>query len=200
VEDFQEEIEIKKDLYFSGVANIKYSSERHDYLTDKTGLAHYTFISFYDIEIHDIKQVSEGEYISRDKQLQVLPISKNPIGHLGEETYELQPAEIFITSKSPVPAHEQTDGAELHGHFENIDVVFKTHRTEKQIVCKQGYPTGREIIEDGVTHIEYYNRDCSTYWLRKPEPQCAKGKYTGNTREIGGVVEREYYNADCTTY
>src|SRR5690606_38389200 len=105
------------------------------------GHEHFSFLNFYDIEVSNIQKISEEEYKSKAKSLHVFPVKNEILIHHQDESYELFADDIYLTTQKPKPYHEQSDGDELFGYFEDVEVVFKTHKVEKKIICKEGFKT-----------------------------------------------------------
>jgi hypothetical protein len=65
--------------------------------------------------------------------------------------------------------------------------------------CVQGAPTGKRETRAGKNFIEYYNSNCTTYWI-EIKTTCIQDSPTGNSEYRDNIKFLEYYNADCSTY
>lgn len=202
MEEHQEEIEIVEHLYYQAKAYVKYRADRHNYLSEEKGFDHFSIDSFYDLKIGD-SNTNRVEKISQELYHQQISscIEIKDLQGVSElwkdgRCYQFSPEKLYFSPSNP--AHNQIEDHHLHGYFHDLVIFFKTQRTVKLIICKEGFPTGRlETREDGFTYLEKYCRDCSTRWDKKT---CVQGKPTGNEEYRGEVLFREYLNDNCTTY
>jgi hypothetical protein len=132
VEEPEERI-VHRKLYYTGIAFIKYRGELHRPLTGEKGKDHYRLEHYYDIKIHDIKQVSEEYFMSLPEVLS-LNGSHGEIRACHEkEQYDLDTEILIVTGQGKV-AHEQIEGGEIHGYFEQVPVAFRMEREETILV------------------------------------------------------------------
>lgn len=179
--------EIKKltvNKYFVANAFIKYRAELHEPISNESKDQHFRLSAYYDISLTEIKQIDarEFDHIKRERILTLNAVDGTIHGTHKGLTYELTPDDLFVTKLSKV-THEQTEGDELHGYFEKIEVAFQMHRTEEKIVCIAGKKTGNSRVElDGIYH-EYYCEDCSTEWKKEPSFETIPPVDTKTTKE-----------------
>lgn len=125
----QEEGIIRRRLYYTGKAFIKYRGEIHRPRPDEKGGEHYRLEHYYDIEIDHIRQVSETHFSSLPEVLRLDDAHGKIHACHDNERYELEPDVLLITGKTRV-AHEQVEGGEIHGYFEAVPVAFQLEREE----------------------------------------------------------------------
>jgi len=202
MEDYQEEIEIVEHLYFKARAFVKYRADRHNYLSEEKGFDHFSIETFYDLKIGDahsnsVQKITEDTYVKNIEKC--IPIKKiEGKAELWKDgvCYLFAPDAVFFHPSNP--SHNQVEDESLHGYFNDLVLYFKTHRTKKLIICKEGYPTGNtKFDEDGFEYTEKYCRDCSTTWEKIT---CVQGSPTGKTETRDGKFYVEYYNLNCSTY
>ena len=208
MDDYQEEIEFTRHLFYKGTAYLKYGGNLNRYQSQKSGINHFEHTRYYDIRITDIRQLSEKQYKNWKKAFQLRTLKGDVIGVHKDENYTLDTDLLYI-DKALNLSHNQIEGDEVHGYFESVPVVFKMYRSEKKTVCIKGIATGNEELrEDGlykeITTGEF-NLDeltCSTQWFKdgKEPPTCEEGKPTGKKENKNKCYRLEYYKADCSTY
>lgn len=202
MEDYQEEIEYTKHLFYKGTAYLKYGGNLNRYQSQKSGINHFEHKRYYDIKITDIHQLSKEEYTNWPKAFQLRTLKGDVIGVHKDENYTLDTDLLYI-DKALNLTHNQIEGDEVHGYFESVPVVFKMYRPEKITICIKGIATGNEELrEDGlykeITTGEF-NLDkitCATQWFKdgeEPVP-CEEGKPTGNKENKNKCYRLEYYS------
>ncbi len=198
MDDWQEEIEVFNDVFFQGNAEIKYRADAHHPQSSESNENHYRLSSFYNIRISEIQKIEENTYNKFKCELSISDVEGAIIAlHEGKE-YEIEVFDLIAT-ELPKVKHEQREGNELLGYFENVKVTFKMLKKNHVIVFKQGYPTGNiEERRDGY-YEEYYNQDGSTSW-RMFQKKCIEGEETGNIENFKNQYRKEYYHSDCSTY
>lgn len=204
MEEWQEEITIKTDLYFVGKASMKYVGTREDNLSEESGFDHFVLNKFYEIEINNVKKVGKRSYKNKPELVKIENVDDPIFVNRKEGSYQIEPLEFYLAEENPTPAHEQIEEGEAYGHFEKVLVKFKLIKEEKKVFYKQGFPTRNTKIVDGDLYIEYYNIDGSTYWERDnapspqpspqpkpppPAPPPPSGCFDGFTLTIGVVLQ-----------
>lgn len=217
LEPYKEIVNYEKYFFFEGIASLKYGGDYNKYRSEKTGEKHFTHRMYYDVEIKNVRQVSTKEFRDWNKRFELRNIKNDTVVvQYNSSEYELI-TDVLYLHDSIQPAHVQYEGDELHSEFVAVPVLFKMHRTEEGIVCKKGFPTGREEYRDGLLYreittgeLEPDGETCSTEWIPEdvqPKERCIPNKPTGN-REIKGKCYRlEFYSGsynkelnECETY
>ena len=208
MEEYQEIIDYKRFIYFKGQATLKYGADLNRYRSEKSGISHFSHRHYYDVEIKNIRQISENVFKKWPILFELRNIKGEILGHYKKETYTLK-TDILYIDKALVPDHVQNEGQELHGDFVNVTVVFKMNRPEKTTICIKGIATGNEELRQDGLYKEIttgeFNLDeitCATEWFKDGEElvPCEEGKPTGNKENKNKCYRLEYYKADCSTY
>lgn len=147
-----EETIIRRKLYYTGVAFIKYRGELDRSLTGEKGKDHYRLEHYYDIKIHDIKQVSEDYFTSLPEVLSLNGSHGEIRAYHEKELYDLDTEIIIVTGQEKV-THEQIEGGEIHGYFEKVPVAFRMEREETILVSNHV-----DLIEVSYPHLEEENK------------------------------------------
>ena len=170
MEDWQEEITVKEQLFFEGRATVKYRSQLHKPLSSELKADHFQLHSYYGIRISKINRISEAAFNAFETVLR-LDVKSGLIEAENDQVfYEITPAELIITASVKV-AHEQQEGEELLGYFKEVPVAFRSVREKKITVCKEGFPTGNEEQREDGLYKEVYCADCTKKWINTSEPE-----------------------------
>jgi hypothetical protein len=182
VEEYQEEIEFTRFLFYEGTAFIKYGGEYNRYQSEISGKDQFKHVRYYDVRIKNIKQLKEVQYKEWDKLFQLSSLQGEVIADYNGEEYTLDTDVLYI-EKALELTHNQVEGEELHGFFKSVKVCFKMNRPETAIVCKKDFPSGKEEQRDDGLYKEFYtgeyedevNNICATEWRNvsipfPPEP------------------------------
>lgn len=203
MEDYQEEIEVKKDKFFYAISEFKIRGEKHIPLSNESGLSQFKIVDYYDIKVSEIQQIQFEEYEILNNQSVKVNNLENILAQqkqqeFDKEYFNLKVDEFQILNFTKI-AHQQTEGDEISGYFQGVPVTFKMNRIETEIVYIEGYLTGRiEEREDGF-YEESYNRDGSTSW-KIFRNKCQEGLETGKIEDEKLRYRKEYFHEDCTTY
>ncbi len=219
MEPYKEIVNFDECLYFCGKATMKYGADMDRVRSRNSEVSHFAHRIYYDVEISNIRQITEKQFKKWKPAFQITNIKDSRIiGVYQNEKYELETKLILLHEKL-VPEHVQTEGDELHGDFDQVDVVFEMTRPQTKIECKSNMPTGNEEYRDGILYREITTGKmlpgeiCATKWVAEGEEDgelenpCIAGEPTGEQEWKDSCVRYEYYsgnlNADgdtCETY
>ena len=196
MEEYQEEIEFTRFLFYEGTAFIKYGGEYNRYQSEKSGKDQFKHVRYYDVRIKNIKQLKEVQYKEWDKLFQLSNLQGEVIADYKGEEYALDTDVLYI-EKALELTHNQVEGEELHGFFKSVKVCFKMHRPETRVVCKKDFPSGNEEQRENGLYKEFYtgeyedevNNICATEWRNVTVEPSTPRKAT--TSAATTVVEAE---------
>lgn len=200
MEEYQQIVEYEHHLFFKGVASLKYAAKFDPYLSHGSNEDHFVHARYYDVRIKHIQELSREEFKKIPKAFQLSNLRGNVVGEYEGKEYKLNVDELYLEEALRI-SHNQIEFEELHGYFEEVEVLFKMHISKSKILCIQGHSTGKkEERVDGV-YEEFTNTDCTTYWVNTSKPKkCIEGAPTGKREEQKNRYRLEYTHVDCTRY
>ncbi len=207
MQEYLEEIEFDRHLFFKGVAFLKYGGKLNKYDSEKSGFSLFRHVRYYDIEIRSIEELSQEEYRNWKKLFELRNLEGSVIGLYDGSEYDLKLDVIYIHEELQL-THNQVEGDDLHGYFDSIPVAFKMHKKEKAIACRKDLATGNEEQRNDGVYAEFYSgefldpeaKTCATYWKKISGTKCIEGAETGEIEYDGNRFRKQYYHSNCDTY
>ena len=200
MEEYEEEIKVKKEMFFLGTATFKYNAERNFYLSERDRNDHFNHGLYYQIRIRILRQITHAEFASMAKKFSLVQTKGDIIAAYKSSQFSIAPDQLSVTKEFRLD-HHQTEGDTVHGYAVDVPVLVRMHKLVSKTQCIEGHPTGREEQREDGLYKEYYYADCSTYWENTTEPEkCIEGAETGNVEYEEGRHRKEFYHEDCTTY
>lgn len=207
MQEYLEEIEFERHLFFEGVATLKYSGKLKKFESEKEGVSVFRHARYYDVEISEIKELSQDEYRNWKKLFELRNLEGDVVARYLEDNYRLN-VDVLYIHEEPVLTHNQVEGEDVHGFFVSIPVAFKMRKKEKALACKKGLATGAEEQRDDGVYAEFFtgefedevNKICATHWVKIGGTPCVEGAETGEVEYKGNQYRKEYFKANCERY